>query len=168
MATTTLPLLEGLPATKVARAAAQVVLLVVATKEEVAPALGVRAPDRAQVRDRARVLRPALVLGPQPAEVLKAMALDPKVATAMAHLEMDHQDQALETPPAMAANRAITTTIPQTTVAQAALELEVLVVTKAEAAPDLLVHLKTLEALPMVTRTTTMTRSKVVLKEATV
>jgi hypothetical protein len=93
--------------------------------------------------------------------------MDPKAATAMAHLEMDRRGQAPETPLAMAADRAMTTTIPQITVARATLELEILAVAKAEAAHDLLAHPKTLEALPMVARTTT-TRSKVVLKEAAV
>ena len=215
MATTTLPLLEDPPATKVARAVALVVLLVV-TKAVVAPTLG------AQVQALAQALRPDLDLDLAPqapakeealvmevptttaveglaAEAHKVMVLDPKAATAMAHLEMAHQDQVLETPPEMVADLAMTTMMllatdhhqaqaaeaplameeagqvtmtititPQTTVAQATLELEVLVAAKTEAVRDLLALRRILEALPMAARTTTTTRSMAALKEAKV
>ena len=43
------------------------------------------------------------------AEVPRVMIPDPKVVMVMAHLEMDHRDQALETPLATAADLAMTT-----------------------------------------------------------
>ena len=197
MATTTLPLLEDLPATRVARAVALVVLLEAATKEEAARTLGVLVQARALLSLEALLAKEEALaievlettaMESLAAKAPKAIVLDLKVVTVMVH-----QDQVLKTPLETVAGLVIVTTMllamdhHQAQGAEAPLEMEeadqatmtmipqttlaqaeILMGTKVEAAHDRLALRRTLEALPMAAQATTTIHLKVVHKEVTV